>query len=366
MASNEKGYIQFASEWHRAQPPARSVANDLVRWRDRLYRLGLIGVYPDGIGFGNLSSRLPDGTFVITGTGTGRLPTIGPEHLTTVTAFNVAENRVTCRGPVEASSEAMSHAAVYVAEPTARVVIHVHHLGLWERLFDAIPTTDPTAEAGTPAMGFAIDRLLKAGVPDGLFVMGGHREGLMAFGETADEAGESSRGGAGPLRLTGVHPTRRLEPDAGLLPGHHRLDHVGSGLDGFQLGPPHGHRPGRFGVGQTGDPLFGLPPRQTDLPSLGGHRYRRRPDLVGHLAFSGGDQISESLSQHRDLGPGDRVDLSRLAVMSTAPREMGHPKGNHLTRQSVDAPGSAPEFGRPEFPHGRQRRGVQSDVQQPE
>ena len=40
-----------------------------------------------------------------------------------------------------------------------------------------------------PAMAVAIRELLRAGVPGGLLVMGAHREGLMAFGRTADEAG---------------------------------------------------------------------------------------------------------------------------------------------------------------------------------
>jgi hypothetical protein len=41
-------------------------------------------------------------------------------------------------------------------------------------------------------MAWAIEALLRqAGVKDrGLFVMGGHREGLMAFGSTLDEACE--------------------------------------------------------------------------------------------------------------------------------------------------------------------------------
>jgi ribulose-5-phosphate 4-epimerase/fuculose-1-phosphate aldolase len=183
----EKGYVQFRCDWERAAAPA---VGDLIAWRDRLYRLGLIGVYPDGIGFGNLSTRTGE-TFVVSGTATGRLETVGPDHFTEVVGYDIAANFVKCRGPVEASSESMSHAAVYHADPSAGAVIHVHHLGLWEQLYDVLPTTDPTAEAGTPAMAWAIEELFRRdGVREtGLFVMGGHREGLMAFGRTIDEAG---------------------------------------------------------------------------------------------------------------------------------------------------------------------------------
>lgn len=189
MIRDEKGYIQFRCEWERAAPPAGPLVAELVECRNRLRGLGLIGVYPDGIGFGNISGRLPGG-FLISGTATGHLPLAGPEHFTEVVWSDVAANALGCRGPVAASSESLSHAAVYAVERAAGAVIHVHHLGLWEQLRDTIPTTDPRAEAGTPAMADAITALLRAGVPGGLFVMGGHREGLMVFGRTADEARE--------------------------------------------------------------------------------------------------------------------------------------------------------------------------------
>jgi ribulose-5-phosphate 4-epimerase/fuculose-1-phosphate aldolase len=187
--TDEKGYIQFRCEWEPTEPPA--VPGDLIAWRDRLHRLGLIGVYPNGIGYGNISIR--DGnSFLISGTATGHLPTLGPEHFSEVTAFDFASNWLRCRGPVKASSESLSHAAVYVSDPTARAVIHVHHLGMWGQLRDRVPTTDHAAEAGTPEMAWAIEALLRQpGVKErGLFVMGGHREGLMAFGATLDEVGE--------------------------------------------------------------------------------------------------------------------------------------------------------------------------------
>ena len=186
----EKGYVQFRCDWERAPAPAGPLVAELIAWRDRLYRLGLIGVYPDGIGFGNLSARVGE-SFVISGTATGRLEAVGPEHFTEVVGSDFATNWVRCRGPVEASSESLSHAAVYRAAPSAGAVVHVHHLGLWEQLYGVLPTTDPKAEAGTPAMAWAIEELFRrGGVREaGLFVMGGHREGLMAFGETLDEAG---------------------------------------------------------------------------------------------------------------------------------------------------------------------------------
>lgn len=189
----EKGYIQFLCDFEPAPPPAGPMLDAMRVWRDRLFQLGLIGVYPDGIGFGNVSCHPgADRTFVITGTATGKLPSLGPEHLTEVVDYDATRNWLRCRGPMQASSESLSHSAVYDSDSTIRAVIHVHHMTLWQRLYNKMPTTDPQAEAGTPAMAKAIEELFKRGRvrETGFFIMGGHREGVVAFGRDLDEAGE--------------------------------------------------------------------------------------------------------------------------------------------------------------------------------
>jgi L-ribulose-5-phosphate 4-epimerase len=115
---------------------------------------------------------------------------LSAEQLTEVTSWDVAGNRLVCSGPVVASSEALTHGAVYTADPSVDAVVHVHHERLWRRLVHRVPTTDGAAEAGTPAMGFAIERLFRDGVVAvaGLVVMGGHPDGLLAFGPTLDVA----------------------------------------------------------------------------------------------------------------------------------------------------------------------------------
>lgn len=188
--TDEKGYIQYQCEWQPAPPPAGPIVPELIAWRDRLFARGLIGVYPNGIGFGNVSARDGDG-FVITGTATGSIASLRPEHLTRVVDYDIDGNRVTCRGPLQSSSEALSHAVVYEAEPTAMDVIHVHHLGLWQHLCGRIATTDADAQAGTMTMCHGIAALFRApDPPRGLFAMGGHREGIMSYGSTFDAAGQ--------------------------------------------------------------------------------------------------------------------------------------------------------------------------------
>ncbi len=193
MSRDEKGYVQFKSDWEKTGPMIEPLIDDLIAWRDRLHSMGLIGVYPDGIGFGNISARKPGAaSFLISGTATGGLPTLTAEHFTEVSEYDFASNWLRCRGPVQASSESLSHAAVYRCGSSIGSVIHVHHLAMWSYLRDQIPTTDHRAEAGTPEMAWAIEALLGKGKigKHGFFAMGGHREGLMAFGASVEEAGQ--------------------------------------------------------------------------------------------------------------------------------------------------------------------------------
>ena len=189
-----EGYIKFNCNWEQsvAQIP-EAIYNQLETARSALYRLGLIGMYPDGIGFGNISVRLGGGlSFVITGSATGQLAQLGPEHYALVHEFSFSGNSISCTGLTKASAESLSHAAVYESCPDVGAVVHVHSLYLWEKLLDRFPTTSSGIEYGTPEMAFAIAGLASEinGRAGKVIVMGGHREGILAFGSTLSEATE--------------------------------------------------------------------------------------------------------------------------------------------------------------------------------
>ncbi len=189
----DEGYIKFHCRWTPSPAlPAHQLAG-LIYWRQRLYDAGLIGAYPDGVGFGNISRRWQGHQFVISGSATGRMPVLGTQHFALVTDFDIPNNSLQCKGPVKASSESLSHAAVYQACPEVGAVVHIHSLDLWQHSLNLLPTTDPLAPYGTPDMALAIADLLQA--PwlrhrQKLLVMGGHREGLIAFGADVAEAGK--------------------------------------------------------------------------------------------------------------------------------------------------------------------------------
>ncbi|HEY2341482.1 MAG TPA: class II aldolase/adducin family protein [Chthoniobacteraceae bacterium] len=184
---SDEGIVKYTCE--RVEAPAVFFPGfaELNECRARLRQMGLIGVYPNGIGYGNVSLRpANDLRFFIAGSATGEIAETGPEHYAKVVDFDFERNWVRCGGPIQASSEAMTHAAIYVADPEARAVLHVHDAALWYRLLDLVPTTSRDAPYGTPAMAREIGRLFReTDVRERrIIAMAGHEDGIVTFGPT--------------------------------------------------------------------------------------------------------------------------------------------------------------------------------------
>lgn len=188
----DEGYIKFDLAWQKGAPPAVAAVTTLNEWRTPLYDAGLIGEYADiGIGFGNISIRgEAPGQFIISGTQTGHLRELGSEHYTLVTAYDIAANRVCCEGPVKASSESMTHAALYEIDDAIHAVVHVHSAPLWQRHLQVLPTTGAEVSYGTPEMAEEFRRLYRetAFAKEGIAVMAGHDEGIIATGRDLPQA----------------------------------------------------------------------------------------------------------------------------------------------------------------------------------
>lgn len=183
----DEGYIKFNLNWEeKAFELDGDVFLLLNSYRNKLYQLGLIGVYDNGIGFGNLSVRHNQKEFIISGSATGNIPELGQKHYALVKDFDIQNNKVWCQGSTKASSESMSHAAIYESNNNVNAVIHIHHNKVWEKLLDVLPTTDKKAEFGTPEMAFEIARLSKT--DSGIIIMGGHPEGIISYGKNMEDA----------------------------------------------------------------------------------------------------------------------------------------------------------------------------------
>lgn len=190
--SIDEGVIKYESDWTPGPAPDATLTKLLEQWRRPLYERGLVGVYADlGIGYGNISVRAAAaGRFVISGTQTGHVVQTSGEHYALVTDYDIDANRLSSVGPVEASSEALTHAALYDLDSAIGAVVHVHSEPLWHALQTRFPVTAADVPYGTPAMAREFGRLYACGdfASRGIAIMGGHAEGIVAIGRTLEQA----------------------------------------------------------------------------------------------------------------------------------------------------------------------------------
>ena len=190
----DEGYIKFDSDWTEGPAPDAAITAELDHWRRPLHEAGLIGHYEElGIGFGNLSMRAGQrGQFIVSATQTGHLAETMADHYALVTAYDIDANRVSSVGPLQASSESLTHAAIYELSDTINAVVHVHSKILWQQLLTEVPATDPDVPYGTPAMAREFERLYRDSefADFGLAVMAGHDEGIVSIGVTLEEAAQ--------------------------------------------------------------------------------------------------------------------------------------------------------------------------------
>ena len=189
---SETGSVKFTCQQVPVKIPIFAGFAELNECRRKLLELGMIGVDANGIGFGNLSIR--DGAssrFYITGSATGGITELLPSHCARVVAYDFARNWLHCEGSTVASSESLTHAAVYESHPSAGAVIHCHDMKLWAALLEKkAPVASAEVQYGTPEMAYAVRDLFK--VTDvkrkKIFAMAGHEGGVVAFGKDLGEA----------------------------------------------------------------------------------------------------------------------------------------------------------------------------------
>ncbi|MFZ4615493.1 MAG: class II aldolase/adducin family protein [Rectinemataceae bacterium] len=108
---------------------------------------------PNGIGFGNLGVRPEGRGFLISGSATGADRVLNLDQYCLVESYSMEENRVRYRGSIKASSESMSHGAIYSADPEVNCVIHIHGRSMFDSLLARGQIHTPAElPYGTPAM----------------------------------------------------------------------------------------------------------------------------------------------------------------------------------------------------------------------
>ena len=188
-AHRDEGVVKYRAIHVDAEPPSHPLLSELDVARAKLFDLGVVGVYPDGIAYGNVSIRHENGC-IISGTATGAKRILGASGYCAVQRFDLEKNIVHTKGPINASSESMTHCAIYQANILVKCVLHIHNLKLWQQLLQYADITTPANIAyGTPQMALSIAAIVNAKAkPYGLLAMAGHEEGVVAYGQTISMA----------------------------------------------------------------------------------------------------------------------------------------------------------------------------------
>ena len=195
--SELEGTIQFAYELTPCStPPLDAPAfAELSAWRSILFDLELIGQVKEmylGFAYGNVSVRADEGDdFIVTASQTSGVTSLLAEHLVRITHCNLERFWVDAQGEAPPSSESLTHAMIYAADPRMRCVFHVHSPTLWRnRAALALPETPMDVSYGSPAMVQAVRDLMDKHQSRPLtFATAGHEDGIFTCGHTLRDCG---------------------------------------------------------------------------------------------------------------------------------------------------------------------------------
>ena len=194
-----EGAIRFSFELRRggvADVIPADAFRYLTAWRDILRRLQLLGRDPrryDGYHYGNVSVRDPSCAerFFVTASQTSGRRRLTARQIVRIDACDAVRFALTATGTAAPSSESISHAMLYAADPAIGWVMHGHSATIWQHVGAlGLPCTPVDVEYGSPAMARAVGELLTARRQRPLvFATLGHTDGVFAAGADADTTG---------------------------------------------------------------------------------------------------------------------------------------------------------------------------------
>jgi len=190
--SEQEGVIQFNLFHDEDDAEHYPQLDALIKCHQHMHVLGLIDQDPKrygGYAYGNISHRLTGNEFIISGTQTGGINHLTENHYAHVINCDIDTNTVQSCGPIQPSSECMSHSAIYSADPSIMAVIHIHNPDIWRHhLALKLNTTAVDIDYGTPEMAVAIQNCVKQSHQ--CIAMLGHLDGIICYAdniETADK-----------------------------------------------------------------------------------------------------------------------------------------------------------------------------------
>ena len=196
MTLEQEGVIKYQLNHVHAALDNTILIPKINATRTLLHRLKLIGQDDnryDGYGFGNISLRYKtDGeSFIISGTQTGEKTVLTADDYCLVTSAMLKMNQIYSTGLCNPSSEALTHASVYLQSTKIHAVIHVHCPEIWHHTHALnLAHTAKEIAYGTPEMATAVTQLFKteSWQQNTVFSLLGHEDGIISFGETLLQA----------------------------------------------------------------------------------------------------------------------------------------------------------------------------------
>jgi len=184
------GVIKYNFDFQPSKPLEVFQFCEIETVRERLYVLGLIGAYANGVGYGNISQRVSKNSFVITGTQTGHLNNLEAEHYSLVEAYEDKAFYLKSSGAIKPSSEALTHGTIYNLSSEIGAVIHIHSKAIWNFMLKNEYLKSKNVAYGTVEMIDEVNHIFSTLDPlsNPKFVMLGHEEGVITFGRDLAEA----------------------------------------------------------------------------------------------------------------------------------------------------------------------------------
>lgn len=177
----DEGVIKFNFNRVDKPIPKNLELNSILDLRLVAFQKGLVGAYDNGLGYGNVSSRVDGLQFIITGSQTGEIKDLTSHHLVFVNSVDELSGEVNFIGTINGSSESLTHYYIYKAT-SCEMVLHIHNREIWQTLLED-NTPKVYGEYGSSELSQNIEMITK-GRDEGVVVMPDHEEGVIIYGNT--------------------------------------------------------------------------------------------------------------------------------------------------------------------------------------
>ena len=193
-----EGVIKYQSHWQNVDCITANEVAELDFYRNKIWQAGGIGI-ENNVGYGNISIRDKQNPahFIISGSQTGQHENLQNTQYSKVIYWKIKDNMLFCKGRIQASSEALTHAILYEVCADIQTVIHIHNKNFWHANIDVLPTSDKKSAYGTPEITQSVrflftnimlqNRKNETPILPNIIIMGGHEDGILVFGRTLAE-----------------------------------------------------------------------------------------------------------------------------------------------------------------------------------